>query len=520
MPRPFIAIVAAAAFLSIVAPTGAGAQGIPEYAQGISPVQWNTFKAAQASLQKRLNLSEAMLASISRIVGKGYRTRGFLGVLQDLKDSAELAAKLQGDVASLRAQVKLLPAGSIRTDAEALLVEARADLEAGRLELAETKLTSLANLRWAKSGADLAIWLQATIAQSDVVRIRIGPEAAAKVLGDARAGLLASTAKLGAELLLREAAIFQWEHESRGTREPLDRALAILDGGLKSVDFQANRAEYGRIQLAITQVTIRLAAWDASFNKRVTEAYAEAAKFVSPGDTDDYLSLQYLLSESEMASDRGDAAIARMDAVLKQTDLDWTPARRMMAQYQLARMRSARADQLKSNSAERAALYRAAIADNEAAIKTAQAGGLPFPSAQINGLSYKMSLAVCCVPVPRKFQEMQEAITQIVKAESFWSKSESPASWYHVQTIIGGYFREIAAERYNHAILVNDVPAMETALDEMRTARRYYLSGLAFMTENNVGSGRAKFESELGVIDSNIAVMERRLGSRTPASAP
>jgi hypothetical protein len=504
-------IVFLTAALLLIQPQISFAQSLPAWAQGATPKQWNGIVAAKASLQKRLNLSSDLLESISLAVGMNYKSRGFLGYLQDLKENAELARKTKNDVVSMQNSVQKLPAGKMRDDASSLLQSALLDIEAGRLEMAQEKLTRLANLRWARSGDDLAIWMQAIVAQSDVARIRFGAESAADILATARSGLLANTTKISVELLLKQAKIYSGEATRKGTKEPHERAMAILNAGLKSLNPDEYPTESGRIHLAISMLWYELTRWDSASWQRATSTLLEASKRLQPGDGDDYIEMQIFAADIDRVYRNYDSAINRLNLLLALEGVNGSEKWRGTALHRRAIAQSDKAHWLKDDDANKSRLSAAAIADSESAIVASGRAGEPNGGSKVNLLLYKQGYAKCCVAMPKRLDVMAQAVDELENTSEFWSKSEDPASWHNVQLIIGRSFLSLAKERYNAAKLIDDFSEMHLAMTEMQKARQYYANGVAFMTETNVGSSRNSIESELKDINESISIIEKRL---------
>lgn len=504
------AMLAVALALTVQPPLQA--QAMPNWAKGATAQQVSTFNAARAGLQKRLRLSNSMLDSIARIVGKDYKSGKFLDLLQDLKDRAELARKLQDDMAAMRGSVRMLPPGAIRSDADRLLADSRADLDAGRLELAEAKLAQLAALRWDRSGADLALWMQSVLAQSDVVRIRRGADAAVDVIGTARAGLLADTTRTDTQLLLKQVDVYLTEEGRRGTRAPLDKALALIADGLSRLDPVRNPLEFGQVQLIYADVLYELARWDQTVWPKAAVALSAARAGIHVSDGDAYLKL--LQSEIEHHHIAG-----QTDAVLKDADELIGLARSNRDDVMLAEGLHGRAlaesdfaRSLDNGNLAKASWYEASIRDNLESIAAAARIGRTTSGTRVNLITVRIGLALCCVKQADQLPTVEQAVAEMTRAEDFWSRSEDPASWYHIQTIIGSSYRSLAALRYQGARLTRDKAAITKALQEMRLAKQYYVNGSQFMTALNIGAfGEDKVAKDMADVDASIQTYQQAL---------
>ncbi len=503
-----------ALILTISKPIASYAQGLPDWARSASAQQLSTFYAAQASLKQRLKLSTAMLESISSIVGKNYGSGGFIDLLQDLKDRAELASKLQNDVIKLLSAVQGLPSGQNRDDADQLLRMASENLEAGLLEKAQTELANLSTLRWERSGNDREIWTQAIVAQADVAHIRFGADAAIGVLSSARSGLLMNATKIDAELMLKQIDIYLDEWGRKGTRQPIDRAIVIVDDGLRSISPKLYRTEYGGLQLRAYHVVRGLSAWDQSVISRAIPSLVNCLELLRETDGEDFFRAHIAYAVLQPSYKEYDQAIDHINDLFGFASIKNNTKLMGDLFFTRALIKSEKAKGLKDIDPTKGILLKEVLSDYAGATLFYSKAGQPTFSIQINILVAKQENAFCCLPFPQRMIALSQAVKEIVNASNFWNKAEEPSSWSHVQAIIGSSFQAIAAERYNYAKKIDDFPEMQIALDETRVARQYYLTSLEHITEINYGYSSDRYKATLKEIESNIAVIERRLAGR------
>ncbi len=488
------------------------AQVMPDWAKGATAQQVSTFNSVRAGLQKRLKLSTSMLDAISRIVGTDYKSGKFLDLLQDLKERAELAGKLQLDLVAMRSSVQRLPSGPTRTSAALLIAAASADLAAGRLGPAEDKLGQVVVLRWGNSGSELALWMQSVVAQSNVVLIRRGADAAVDVLGSARAGLMSNTVQVDTQLLLKQADVYLAEKQKRGTRAPLDKALALIDDGISRLDSAKYPSQFSALQLKKARFLHQLTSWDNSARAKADAALGIARAGIKTDDREAYRELLETSADFHYIYNRFDQAIATADQMIElgkaqqDTDLIATALHwRAMAEGQRAR-------ELQGGSPLQSAWYAASLRDYQSSIAFRSQAGKPSSGTRINLVLARIGMAMCCAAPFQKLRQVEGAVAEITGAEHYWSKVDDPASWHHVQTIIGSSYRTLAALRYQEARLSRNKPSITQALREMQLARRYYVNGSQFMNEINAGEYHAQsVATQIKEIDAEIQLYQQAL---------